>query len=54
MGRFIGILLLIGVALLVDEMAFDGQYREATWREAKQQGQQVNMKLNSWLKKFGP
>jgi hypothetical protein len=53
MRLLIGMLVLVGMALIVDEIAFDGRYRDATWREAKQQGQQINMKLNGWLRKYG-
>jgi hypothetical protein len=53
MRRVIGILLLLGTALLVDAMLLDGRYRDAVWRDTKQQVQQFNMKVNSWLRKFG-
>jgi hypothetical protein len=46
-------LLLIGIALLADEIALDGRYRKAVWQDTKQQGQQVNMKLKSWLEQYG-
>jgi hypothetical protein len=53
MRLFACILLPIGGALFVDEIIFDGRYRDAAWRDAKQQGQQINMKLDGWLKKYG-
>ena len=53
MRLFACILVLIGGALFVDEMIWSGHYRDGAWRDAKQQGQQINMKLNGWLKKYG-
>ena len=54
MRSFIGIVLLIGTSLLLDEVSFNGRYREAAWLSAKQEGSRLNQKISNWLKRLGP
>jgi hypothetical protein len=44
---------LIGALLTLDHFVFDGQYRQATWREAKHQGEQFNRNIRYWFRKIG-
>jgi hypothetical protein len=46
----IGLLML----LVVDATVFDGRYREASWREAKEQGYHFSLQTRIWLKKIVP
>ena len=48
--RFImTIIVLLAAAEAVDTLYFGGEYRNAVWQEAKDQGQQIRYEINSFV-----
>ena len=48
------VLILIGAFLAVDQLAYEGRYRQAAWQEARHQGQQFSNQIGYWFRRFGP
>jgi len=49
-------LVLLGVLIALcalDAVAFRGYYRQATWDEAKRQGDQIRYEIEYWMKRAG-
>jgi hypothetical protein len=53
MRAFLVLTVLIGASWAIDTLAFNGQYTEAAWQEAKDRGAQFNSEIVSLLEKFG-
>ena len=52
MRKLIAIFLLIACAALIDEVKFDGRYRELVIQDAKQQGQKFNRQIDVLLRRL--
>jgi hypothetical protein len=53
MGTFLKSVVLIGMLLAADAVAFGGRYRTAVLQEASYQGQTVRSGIQDWLKGLG-
>ena len=52
MRKLIAIFLLLAFAALIDEIKFDGRYRERVIQDAKQQGQKFNRQIDNLLRRL--
>lgn len=48
-----GLLLIVGLGLAADEIAFSGRYREQVWQQAKLQGARLDTAFRASLRKYG-
>jgi hypothetical protein len=53
MGRFLKLIVLIGVLCVVDAIAFGGRYSTAIWEQANYEGQTVQYAIQGWFKRIG-
>jgi hypothetical protein len=53
MRTFIGLIILIAFAWLLDVVVFDGRYGQAVWKDAQLQGEKVRNEVRYWLNKTG-
>ena len=52
MRAFLVPAVLIGAFFAMDHVAMGGDYRRATWQEAKHQGQQFSQNFRYWFRKI--
>ena len=53
MRTFLCLALVIGLGLVVDQLAFQGRYTKAAWHEAKDQSSYYSEEARYWLRRAG-
>lgn len=53
MRTFVALIMLCFFLLVVDGVFLDGRYRDALWRDAKDQGESFNRVVRAHLHKLG-
>ena len=53
MGKFLNLIILIGILWVVDAVAFDRRYSTAVWEQAHYEGQTVQYGIRDWFKRIG-
>ena len=53
MRIFIGLIILIAFAWLLDVAVLNGRYSQAFWQDAQLQGQKFRNEVRDWLNKTG-
>jgi hypothetical protein len=53
MGKFLKLIVLIGVLWALDLVAYGGRYSSAVLEQANYQGQMVQYDIQDWFKRIG-